>query len=66
MLTLQFTPPEFKEPVAVRVEGRNLLDLFSFVAEQSTSWLRVLPDGWALDDPAVPVITRIILPTLPF
>ena len=65
LLTFQFSEPILKQSVTVRVEGRNLLGLFSLLSEDAIRWLRELPEGWPLDDPTMPVITRITLPTLP-
>ena len=63
VLNLHFSWPWAEASATVRIEGRNLLDLFYFVGEELTGWLRVLPEGHQVKDPATPVITRIILPT---
>ena len=63
VLRMFFSLPWATEPATVLVEGRNLLDLVYFVGEEVTGWLRVLPEGQQLKDPAMPVITRIVLPT---
>ena len=62
LLRLHFSWPWATEPATVRVEGRNLLDLLYYVGEELTGWLRVLPAGQQVQDPALPVITRITLP----
>jgi hypothetical protein len=62
VLKLHFSWPWAKTSATVLVEGRNLLDCVYFIGEELTGWLRVLPDGQQVKDPATPVITRIVLP----
>ncbi len=62
VLNLRFAWSWSTQLETVRIEGRNLLDLTYSVGEQSTGWLRMLPLGQSVKDPATPVIIRIDLP----
>jgi hypothetical protein len=58
VLNLHFA---FSESTDVRVEGRNLHALCSYLGEQQTRWLRMLPAGQEVKDPGAAVITRIAI-----
>ncbi len=62
VLNLQFAWSWATKLATVRIEGRNLLDLTCHVGQQATRWLRMLAPGQPVKDPAMPVITSIVLP----
>ncbi len=62
VLNLRFAWSWATQLETVRIEGRNLLDLTYHVGQQATPWLRMLATGQPVKDPAMPVITRIVIP----
>ena len=51
----------FHRVADVRIEGRNLYDLLSYIGAHRVAWIRELPAGWEVADNTAPVVTRIFV-----